>query len=698
MLCFKRPRNVLAFRLGPILSLVLGCGGGGGNNPPQVPPPSGLTYSSNPATYTRSVAIPPNTPSSGGGAVVSYSVSPALPAGLALITSTGIINGTPTAITPLATYTLTATNPGGNTIANLTVTVNDVAPSIAYGSSNDSFPINVAIATLTPTNSGGAVVTWAITPALPPGLNFSTANGSISGTPTALTPTTAFTISATNSGGSSPVMLTLAVVNPNPPTPPTITTQPINQSVTVGATGTFAVAATATPPADPLTYQWRVNKGTGFVSVSVGDGAGGSTPNFTTVPTTLAMSGYFFQCQVTDAINALSVTSGSAALTVNPSRWLTMYYPSYQQFLMPPAEVDYTAMTHLIHWPVLPKPDGTLDTASTDFTLAHSQDVVTRAHAAGVKVLLGIGGNQDSGATAGFRGATSAPNRANFIGNIVSLMQARGYDGVDINWEVIRNIDTPQFTAFIQELRAALNQILPRPLLTLPPDSGTDFVPALVASVQQHLDQINIQTYVMSGAYPGWVTWFNSPIQNGGFTFPSTPTEKVPSIDDLVNRFTAAGVAPSKLAIGIQFDGFVWAGGSGTDTGGVTKPRQSWDRSASKPDGSDIGAPQVTTVRYADLVTTLTPAQGYQAFFDAVAMVPWLGRDMPGNADDRFVSYDDEEAIRQKALYVRSKGLGGVFIFEVSGDYFPARPAGQRHPLMSAAKVYVKDGFVNGLK
>ena len=70
------------------------------------------------------------TVTSTGGAVVSYSVSPSLPAGLALDTSTGSISGTPTAITSSATYTITATNTGGTDTASMTIIVNDVAPSI----------------------------------------------------------------------------------------------------------------------------------------------------------------------------------------------------------------------------------------------------------------------------------------------------------------------------------------------------------------------------------------------------------------------------------------------------------------------------------------------------------------------------------------------------------------------------------------
>ena len=51
------------------------------------------------------------------------SVSPALPAGLSLNPSTGIVSGTPTAVTTQANYTVSATDSLGNTSAILTITV-----------------------------------------------------------------------------------------------------------------------------------------------------------------------------------------------------------------------------------------------------------------------------------------------------------------------------------------------------------------------------------------------------------------------------------------------------------------------------------------------------------------------------------------------------------------------------------------------
>ena len=95
--------------------------------------PTNLTYSTNPASYVTGTAITVNTPTSSGGAVASYSVAPALPAGLTLNTSTGVITGTPTTATATASYTVTATNAAGSTTASLSITVTPslVAPSNA---------------------------------------------------------------------------------------------------------------------------------------------------------------------------------------------------------------------------------------------------------------------------------------------------------------------------------------------------------------------------------------------------------------------------------------------------------------------------------------------------------------------------------------------------------------------------------------
>ena len=72
--------------------------------------PSSIDYSNSPFTLTKDSAFSSGTPTSNGGAVTSWSVSPTLPDGLSIDPSTGAISGTPTDITPSGTYTVT----GGN--------------------------------------------------------------------------------------------------------------------------------------------------------------------------------------------------------------------------------------------------------------------------------------------------------------------------------------------------------------------------------------------------------------------------------------------------------------------------------------------------------------------------------------------------------------------------------------------------------
>ena len=69
-----------------------------------------ISYTANPATYFQNKFIVNNFPINHGLlTVTSYSVSPALPVGLHLNTTNGIIYGTPTVLSTPATFTITVT-------------------------------------------------------------------------------------------------------------------------------------------------------------------------------------------------------------------------------------------------------------------------------------------------------------------------------------------------------------------------------------------------------------------------------------------------------------------------------------------------------------------------------------------------------------------------------------------------------------
>ncbi len=93
--------------------------------------PSALSYPS-PQTYVVGAAITPLNPTV-TGTVTSYGVSPALPAGLTLNTSTGQITGAPSAASAAADYVITAANSGGSTTFSLAITVTTAAADFTIG-------------------------------------------------------------------------------------------------------------------------------------------------------------------------------------------------------------------------------------------------------------------------------------------------------------------------------------------------------------------------------------------------------------------------------------------------------------------------------------------------------------------------------------------------------------------------------------
>jgi hypothetical protein len=84
---------------------------------------------------------------------------------------------------------------------------------------------------------------------------------------------------------------------------PTITAQPVNQTVTTGQTATFSVLATGTAP---LSYQWQKNG----ANIS-----GATSASYTTPATTSTDNGSTFKVVVSNSVG--SVTSNAWMLTLN---------------------------------------------------------------------------------------------------------------------------------------------------------------------------------------------------------------------------------------------------------------------------------------------------------------------------------------------------------------------------------------------
>jgi len=149
-----------------------------------------------------------------GGAVASYSISPAAPAGLIFNTITGALSGTPTAASNQL-YTITATNataPVATKTYQLQITLAPVlitAPVFTLSSTTESKNVGVSIAGYTITSTGGTITSYSISPTPVAGLSFNSTTGLLTGAPTDPHVAQIYTITATNTAGTSSKTFTL---------------------------------------------------------------------------------------------------------------------------------------------------------------------------------------------------------------------------------------------------------------------------------------------------------------------------------------------------------------------------------------------------------------------------------------------------------------------------------------------------------
>ncbi|HEX4047739.1 MAG TPA: glycoside hydrolase family 18 protein [Elusimicrobiota bacterium] len=355
----------------------------------------------------------------------------------------------------------------------------------------------------------------------------------------------------------------------------------------------------------------------------------------------------------------LAVTAGAEGI------WVTGYYTGWRQGRLKPREIDFGAVTQLVHFGVVPRADGTLDAAVNMMTPDNVASAVKAAHEAGVRILFTVGGQ---GSRERFEGAISDAHRDAFVAALVKFMRDNGYDGIDVDMEDLPDRDARAYARFIKQLRSALDEFSPRPMLT----GAALWQPELFASLADEFDRIDLMTYDLSGPYPGWVVWHSGALYDGGRRFPNGRA-RLPSVDGVVESFLAAGVPRAKLGVGLSFNGYVWSGGE------VSRPGQAW----STP-------PSMKNVPYYSLadayhITEYDPSSpGYH--WDDQAQAAYLSVEGASPADAQFVSYENAETIAKMAAYVRGKGLGGMIIWDLGAGYRADQPDGRKDVLLQAVK------------
>jgi chitinase len=338
---------------------------------------------------------------------------------------------------------------------------------------------------------------------------------------------------------------------------------------------------------------------------------------------------------------SLSIAASAQTPTASAKRLLG-YYPEWSKYNNPPFaysadQVPYSQLTHISHaFVLLPaKADGSLKVPNGYLEPA----LISKAHAAGVKVLVSIGGGDGIQGPRFNKMARSEASRQAFAKNVHTFLTANAYDGVDIDWEIPNAQDMSDCTTLMQELRNEL----PSPWLismATPSDPrswGAGFdIPALAPI----LDFMNVMTYDFTGSWAGYAG-LNSPLRQD----PKDPIQSGSVKTSMDLYADIYGVPLAQLNIGTPFYGYEF---DGVDALWAACPGCGYQQN------------------YGDYIKPLMNSSAWQKEMDKSAKSPYIvNSTLPA-----FITYDNASSTGSKTRYIlNQRGFGGVFMWELSADY-----------------------------
>lgn len=308
--------------------------------------------------------------------------------------------------------------------------------------------------------------------------------------------------------------------------------------------------------------------------------------------------------------------------------------PSYSA-----ANIPFDQLTHIAHAFLGINNNGSLVIAPDLL----EPELITKAHAAGVKVMISLGGD-----TKPFVATAADPAaRAQLAKNLRDFVDQNGYDGVDVDWEYP---DGLQERSNCNLLMLAMRKELPSPryLLSMAipgdpsrPDQGSYDLIAL----SQILDFINVMTYDFHGPWSSHAG-HNSPL----FLNPKDPGHNHDSLKASIDLFVDYFHVPAeKLNIGTGFYGYEF-----------TTVRDLWDK---------CDCAKTTFSRsYGTYIKPRISQMGWKRYFDEAAQAPYLLRE--SRSEPGFITYDDPESTARKVEYaLGTRGVGGFFTWALGGHY-----------------------------
>lgn len=310
-----------------------------------------------------------------------------------------------------------------------------------------------------------------------------------------------------------------------------------------------------------------------------------------------------------------------------PNRVIMGYYPAWEKAAYDHTKIPFENLTHIAHAFAWPDGSGNLVVPADLLYPALN----TAAHAAGVKMILSLGG---WGNCAGFPGMSAAADtRTRFIGQLVDFCKANAYDGVDIDWEFVENEQQKaDFTLFIEALAASFKAQSPALVLTMAAPSGNYYGRWIdFERLADDFDYIGFMTYDYHGTWSDH-SGHNAPLYASG-------GDACGSLDQTFLYARSRKVPAAKILVGVPFFGRSF------DCGGLGlafTTSQGWD--------------------YKDIADL--PLAEWARTWDTEAQVPYKRR-VDGTM---IISYDDMSSVSLKCQYVKDKVSAGVIIWALGED------------------------------
>lgn len=160
----------------------------------------------------------------------TFTISPALPRGLTFSSTTGVVSGTPEVTLARTEFTVTCTDDAIRVTATIFIRIAATTATISPATQAISGVVGSAITpTAAYTDTELSTKTFSVSPALPSGLTMNASTGVISGTPTASSAATTYTVTATD--GTLSATATVSVTVASAVTTTTSTTTPTTTTV-----------------------------------------------------------------------------------------------------------------------------------------------------------------------------------------------------------------------------------------------------------------------------------------------------------------------------------------------------------------------------------------------------------------------------------------------------------------------------------